>query len=50
MIRISGQPIVPVIEFEDGSGYRAESDEMAETIAAGRLFEHAGWGRQPVHT
>jgi glutathione S-transferase len=41
VIRISGQPIVPVIEFEDGSAYRAESEEMAETIEAGRLFEQA---------
>ncbi len=47
VIRISGQPIVPVIEFEDGSGYRAESDEMAEAITTGRLFEHAGGGAAP---
>jgi hypothetical protein len=26
-----------VIEFDDGSAYREESDEMAATIAAGRL-------------
>ena len=36
---ISGQAVVPVIEFEDGSAYRAESKEMAERIRAGRLFE-----------
>jgi glutathione S-transferase len=37
--RVSGQRVVPVIEFEDGSAYRAESKEMAERIRAGRLFE-----------
>jgi hypothetical protein len=31
-----------VIEFEDGTAYRAESKEMAETINAGKLFEQAG--------
>jgi glutaredoxin len=38
---ISGQTMLPVIQFEDGSAYRAESDEMAAEIRAGRLFEHA---------
>lgn len=42
--RISGQNVVPVIEFEDGTAYRAESKEMAARIREGRLFE----GRQPV--
>jgi glutathione S-transferase len=42
VIRISGQAMVPMIEFEDGSGYRAESEEMAATIRAGKLFEQAG--------
>jgi glutathione S-transferase len=37
--RLSGQRMLPVIEFEDGTAYRAESDEMASTIRAGRLFE-----------
>ena len=37
--RLSGQRVCPVIEFEDGSTYRAESKEMAERIAAGQLFE-----------
>jgi glutathione S-transferase len=40
--RLSGQTWLPVVEFEDGSAYRAESKEMAETIAAGRLFEQSG--------
>ncbi len=42
VIRISGQEMLPVIEFEDGSAYRAESAEMAATIAAGKLFEQQG--------
>ena len=42
--RISGQRVLPVIEFADGSAYRAESSEMVEEIRAGRLFEHRGGG------
>lgn len=45
VIRISGQHMLPVIEFEDGSSYRAESAEMAATIAAGELFEQSGPAR-----
>jgi glutathione S-transferase len=37
--KLSGQRMLPVIEFEDGSAYRAESDEMAARIRDGRLFE-----------
>src|SRR4051794_4604773 len=40
---MSGQRKYPVIEFEDGSTYRAESNEMAERIRSGGLFE----GRAP---
>jgi glutathione S-transferase len=40
--RISGQVMLPVIEFEDGSAYRAESSDMATRIRAGQLFEPAG--------
>jgi hypothetical protein len=40
--RLSGQTWLPVIEFEDGSAYRAESKDMAAEINAGRLFDHAG--------
>ena len=40
--RLSGQRQYPVIEFEDGSVYRAQSREMAETIRAGKLFEQRG--------
>ena len=38
-IEKTGQKKFPWIEFEDGSVYRAESKEMAETIRAGRLDE-----------
>ena len=36
--RVSGQDRYPVIEFEDGRGYRADSKEMAAKIRAGELF------------
>ncbi len=36
---LSGQRLYPVIEFEDGTIYRAESKEMAALIKAGRLHE-----------
>ena len=36
--KISGQRRYPVIEFEDGTAYRAESKEMAARIRDGRLF------------
>ena len=44
--RLSGQVMLPVIEFEDGSAYRAESSEMATTIRAGKLFEQQGGAGQ----
>lgn len=37
--QLSGQRKYPVIEFEDGRSYRAESAEMAEKIRAGELFQ-----------
>ncbi len=40
--QLSGQRRYPVIEFEDGSIYRAESKEMAATIKSGRLMEKRG--------
>ena len=40
--RLSGQRKYPVIEFEDGSAYRAESAEMAERIRSGPLLAHQG--------
>ncbi len=38
----TGQNKYPAIQFEDGSWYRAESKEMAETIRAGKLDEKRG--------
>jgi len=35
--QLSGQSKYPVIEFEDGTVYRAESSEMATKIRAGEL-------------
>ena len=48
--RLSGQRMYPVIEFEDGSIYREESKQMAETIRSGKLAEkrQAGSASQPV--
>jgi glutathione S-transferase len=37
--QLSGQRKYPVIEFEDGRVYREESNDMAERIRAGGLFE-----------
>jgi glutaredoxin len=42
--RLSGQRRYPVIEFEDGSIYREQSSDMAETIKAGKLEEKQGVG------
>jgi glutathione S-transferase len=42
--QLSGQSKYPVIEFEDGSVYRAESDAMAARIRAGKLFAGEGAG------
>ena len=38
-IEKTGQKKFPWIEFEDGSFYRAQSKEMAETIRVGKLDE-----------
>jgi glutaredoxin len=46
--RLSGQRKFPVIEFEDGSVYREESKDMAETVRAGRLFEKQGQAAGPT--
>ena len=37
--KLSGQRMYPVIEFEDGQVYRAQSKEMAARIREGKLFE-----------
>jgi glutathione S-transferase len=39
--KLSGQRKYPVIEFEDGTIYRAESKDMAARIQRGELFERA---------
>ena len=39
LAKLSGQRLYPVIEFEDGTSYRAQSKEMAARIGAGKLFE-----------
>jgi glutathione S-transferase len=40
--RVSGQRLLPVIEYEDGTTYRAESADMAAQVRAGRLFGGVG--------
>jgi hypothetical protein len=47
LARLSGQRLYPVIEFDDGSIYREESKQMAETIKSGRLMEKRGG--MPAH-
>ena len=42
--RLTGQHVVPVIEFEDDSAYREESKAMAERLRSGRLFEEPSSG------
>ncbi|HUY71597.1 MAG TPA: glutathione S-transferase N-terminal domain-containing protein [Gaiellaceae bacterium] len=37
--KLSGQRLYPVIEFEDGSVYRDESNVMADRIRSGKLME-----------
>ncbi len=42
--RGSGQDRYPAIEFEDGSWYREESQDMERTIQEGHLMERAARG------
>ena len=42
VIAATGQEMLPAIEFEDGSWYREETDDMAEAVRSGRLFERGG--------
>ncbi len=39
VIRLTGQQIVPVIEFEDGTAIREPGKVLAEMIRSGRLLE-----------
>jgi glutathione S-transferase len=44
LLRLSGQKLYPVIEFEDGDFYREESKDMAASICVGRLDEQRTTG------
>jgi hypothetical protein len=45
----TGQSMMPAIEFDDGTWYRAESKEMADRIRSGTLFEgHEQEGAPPA--
>lgn len=46
--QLSGQRKYPVIEFEDGTTYRAESKEMAQRIRDGKLLEGHGATAPPT--
>jgi glutathione S-transferase len=46
--RLSGQRIYPVIGFEDGRVYRAESKDMAARIRSGQLLSEAEPARPPA--
>ncbi len=46
--RISGQRKYPVIEFEDGTTYRAESKQMAQRIHDGKLLDGHGAAAPPA--
>jgi glutathione S-transferase len=35
---LSGQDVLPVIEYADGRAYRAEAKDMVARVAAGTLF------------
>ncbi len=37
VVALSGQKLLPVIEYEDGTAYRADSGEMAAKVRAGEL-------------
>jgi glutathione S-transferase len=41
VVALSGQKLLPVIEFADGTAYRAESSDMAARIRAGELLAAA---------
>ncbi len=46
--RLSGQRKYPVIEFEDGRFYRAESTEMVARISSGQLLAEAAPAGPPA--
>ena len=47
-IKRTGGSALPWIEFEDGSVYRDESADMAETIKTGKLEEKRGHSSEAV--
>jgi glutathione S-transferase len=40
--KLTGQRMLPLIEFEDGTAYREESAAMVATVRAGQLFTKSG--------
>jgi len=44
----TGQRLYPAIEFEDGSWYREQSKDMAQTIRGGKLMEKATGSGAPA--
>jgi hypothetical protein len=44
----TGQPLYPAIQFEDGSWYREESADMAQTIREGKLMDKARGSAAPA--
>ena len=38
----TGQRLYPAVEFENGTWYREQSEDMAATIRAGKLMEKSG--------
>ena len=48
--KLSGQVWLPVIEFEDGTAYRDESDAMRERIRAGELFAESSTPQRKVRS
>jgi hypothetical protein len=49
LVRLSGQRLYPVIEYDDGTIYRDESKAMAEKIRSGRLLgQSAPGGASPM--
>jgi glutathione S-transferase len=45
---LSGQVMLPVVEFEDGSAYREESAAMAATVRSGDLLAKAAASAPPA--
>ncbi|HMJ37218.1 MAG TPA: glutathione S-transferase N-terminal domain-containing protein [Baekduia sp.] len=44
VVELSGQKYLPVIELEDGTVYRAESNDMAARVRAGELLDDSAAG------